>query len=88
MIHIWSVMVKIDDGNALLYLLTVNQSASPSLMIDMTQDSLAELLGLSRVQVTRGLTELQNRKIISTDRYRINVINLPLLSELCTSESF
>lgn len=71
----------------LLYLLTVNQSSFHEHTIDMTQDELAELLGLSRVQLTRGLSELRNREIISTSRSKIKVIDFPALVKLCTSET-
>ena len=53
----------------------------------MTQEELAGLLGLSRVQLTRGLGELRSRGIISTSRCRIQVLNFPLLAALCTSET-
>jgi len=43
----------------------------------MTQDELAELLGLSRVQLTRGLSALRQQRIISTSRGAIRVLDLP-----------
>ena len=53
---------------------------------NLTQGELAELLGLSRVQFTRGLSELRSRRIVSTSRGRIQVTDLAALAELCTSE--
>lgn len=91
-----SSLVKICN---LLYLLSGSPSisseppAAPSECavseagIDLTQEELAGLLGLSRVQLTRGLGELRSRGIISTSRCRIQVLNLPLLAALCTSET-
>lgn len=70
----------------LLYLLTINQPACSGLVIDMTQEELAEILGLSRIQLTRGLSDLRKQKIISTARGKVHVINLPALARFCTSE--
>ena len=71
----------------LLYLLTINQPACSGLVIDMTQEELAEILGLSRIQLTRGLSELRRQNIISTTRGKIHVINLPALASFCSSET-
>ena len=71
----------------LLYLLTVNQPARSGLVIDMTQEELAEILGLSRIQLTRGLSELRKQNIISTTRGKVHVINLPALASFCSSET-
>ena len=71
----------------LLYLLTVNQPACSGLVIDMTQQELAEILGLSRIQLTRGLSELRKQNIISTTRGKVHVIDLPALTTLCSSET-
>lgn len=77
-----SSLVKICN---LLYLLTVNQNSG--LAVDMTQDELSEILGLSRVQFTRGLSELRRRNIISTTRKKIYITNFPELAKLCSSET-
>ena len=71
----------------LLYLLSVNQPACCGLVIDMTQQELAEILGLSRIQLTRGLSELRKQNIISTTRGKGHVIDLPALATLCSSET-
>lgn len=70
----------------LLYLLTINQPACSGLVIDMTQEELSEILGLSRVQLTRGLADLRKQNIISTTRGKVHVINLSALAKFCTSE--
>lgn len=77
-------MVKICN---LLYLLTVNRPACSGLVLDMTQDELAEILGMSRVQITRELAKLRKENIISTSRGRIHILDLPALSALCSSET-
>lgn len=71
----------------LLYLLTVNQPASSGIMIDMTQDELAEMLGMSRVQITRELSKLRKSNIIATSRGKIRIVDLPMLLSLCSSET-
>lgn len=75
-----SSLVKISN---MLYLLSSNQAET----IAMTQNELAEILGLSRVQLTRGLADLRERKIITTQRGRISVIDMPALASLCSSET-
>lgn len=70
----------------LLFLLNENQSVGSNMILDMTQDELAALLGISRVQLTRGLSVLRSQHIISTGRNKIEILDLPLLSEFCTSE--
>lgn len=71
----------------LLYLLTINQPANSGLVIDMTQDELAELLGMSRVQITRELSELRRRGIVETTRGKLLISDLPALASLCTQET-
>ena len=71
----------------LLYLLAVNHPPHSGLVIDMTQDKLAELLGLSRVQITRELAKLRKQDLISTNRGKITIKNLPALAKLCSSET-
>ena len=71
----------------LLYLLTINQPTCSGLVIDMTQEDLAEILGLSRIQLTRGLSDLRKQNIISTTRGKVHVIDLPALASLCSSET-
>lgn len=71
----------------LLYLLTMNQPSNSGLIIEMTQEDIADILGMSRVQITRELTELRNRGILSTTRGRLIVTDLPALASLCTEET-
>lgn len=71
----------------LLYLLTMNQPSNSGLVIEMTQEDIADILGMSRVQITRELTNLRNRGILSTTRGRLIVTDLPALASLCTEET-
>ena len=71
----------------LLYLLTMNQPANTGLVIEMTQEDIADILGMSRVQITRELTWLRGQGILATRRGRLTVCDLPALAGLCTDES-
>lgn len=71
----------------LLYLLTLNQPSDSGPVIGMTQEDIADILGISRVQVTRGLTELRARGIVSTARGQLTVTDLAALASLCTDET-
>ena len=53
----------------------------------MTQEDIADILGMSRVQVTRELTALRRRGILSTTRGRLTVVDLPALEALFTDET-
>lgn len=77
-------LVKISN---LLFLLTTEQPLLSENGIDMTQEELAELLGLSRIQLTRGLSELRNLGVITTSRGKITVTDPAALEKLCTSEA-
>ena len=71
----------------LLYLLTMNQPSNSGLVIEMTQEDIADILGMSRVQITRELTDLRGRGILSTSRGRLTITDLPALASLCTVET-
>ena len=57
------------------------------LVIGMTQEDLADILGLSRVQITRELTGLRNKGIVETSRGKLHITDLPKLSAICTDET-
>ena len=71
----------------LLYLLLMNRPAGSGLAIGMTQEELADILGISRVQVSRELSVLRKKGILSTMRGGLAVASLPELARLCTSET-
>ena len=70
----------------LLYLLAKNQP-NPCPVIEMTQEDLADILGLSRVHITRELTELRRMGVLTTMRGRLTITDLPALAGLCTDET-
>lgn len=74
------------SGAAIHFLLTIHQPASSGLVIAMTQEDLADILGMSRVQITRELTELRSRGILTTMRGKLTITNLSALRALCTDE--
>ena len=71
----------------LLYLLTMNQPANSGPVIEMTQEALADILGISRVHITRELTELRRMGVLTTTRGRLIITDLPALASLCTDET-
>ena len=71
----------------LLYLLTMNQPASSGLVIEMTQEDLADILGISRVHITRELTALRRMGVLTTTRGKLTITDLPALAGLCTDEA-
>ena len=71
----------------LLYLLLMNRPAASGPAIGMTQEELADILGMSRVQITRELAVLRGKGILATTRGRLTVTDLPALAALCTDET-
>lgn len=71
----------------LLYLLTIHQPSNSGLSIEMTQEDIADILGMSRVQITRELAQLRSHGILATTRGRLIVTDLPALAALCTEET-
>lgn len=63
------------------------QPSDSGLTIGMTQEDLADILGISRVQITRELTKLRNLGILSTARGKLTVTDLAALTALCTGET-
>ena len=53
----------------------------------MTQEELADILGMSRVQITRELTALRAEGILATKRGRLLITDLPKLAALCSAET-
>ena len=71
----------------LLYLLTMNQPANSGLVIEMTQEDLGDILGISRVHITRELTELRRMGVLATTRGRLTITDFPALAGFCTNET-
>lgn len=55
--------------------------------ISITQEMLADILGLSRVHVSRNIQKLKNEQILIPYRNRIQIIDEEKLSSYCSSES-
>ncbi|MBP2652133.1 MAG: transcriptional regulator, Crp/Fnr family, partial [Firmicutes bacterium] len=71
----------------LLYLLLVNDAGKQNYINCITQDDIANILGISRVNLTRGLARLRNENIIITKRKQIEVINPSALKSYCSLET-
>lgn len=67
----------------LLYLLLSRAGGG----LDITQDDLADLLGISRVNLTRGLAQLRRREILRTRRGLVELLDLPALAQCCSEET-
>ena len=71
----------------LLYLLTINNPSSFGSSICITQDVMAELLGISRIQISRELAVLRQKGIIETRRGEIIISDFQNLAAMCTEET-
>lgn len=71
----------------LLYLLLLDDRNKQNYPQEMTQDSLAEILGVSLVNVSRSLTYLREKKIIETSRKKIRILDPQQLMALCSDET-
>ena len=70
----------------LLYLLFVNRAAG-SEMLDVTQEDLADILGVSRVNLARNLAALRAEGLICTHRRCIEVLDAKALARHCSLET-
>ncbi len=71
----------------LLYLLLISESARNHYLRNLTQEDLANILGISINNVTRSLTKLRQNNIIETGRKIITVTDPDKLGELCSGET-
>lgn len=72
----------------LLYLLLLREPDEPGKsMYNLTQEALADILGVSLINVTRNLTKLRKAGIIATSRKQITVIDAERLMALCSGET-
>lgn len=72
--------------NVLWLLHSAKQQASVA-TLELAQEELAELLGMSRVNVTRHLGRLRSEGIIDTSRKCISIIRLDALLKYCSGET-
>ena len=71
----------------LLYLLLVSDAGKQNYINCITQNDIADILGISRVNLTRGLTRLRKENIIITKRKQIQVIDSSALIKYCSLET-
>lgn len=71
----------------LLYLLADSPVGGRQGVLNLTQDDLADLLGISRANLTRGLTQLRRQGILRTRRGQVELLNLPALAQCCSEET-
>ena len=72
----------------LLYLLLLREADEQGQnLYNLTQEDLADILGVSLINVTRTLTKLRRAGIITTSRKQIAVIDAERLMALCSGET-
>ena len=71
----------------LLYLLADSPVGGRQGVLNLTQDDLADLLGISRANLTRGLTQLRRQGILRTRRGQVELLDLPALAQCCSEET-
>lgn len=71
----------------LLYLLADSPVGGRQGVLNLTQDDLADLLGISRANLTRGLTQLRRQGILRTRRGQVELLDLPPLAQCCSEET-
>ena len=72
----------------LLYLLSQNKFSSQQNTISLTQEEIANILGINRVNLSKSFARLRNEHIIITHRKSIEIINLKSLLKYCSQETF
>ncbi len=71
----------------LLYLLADSPVGGRQGVLNLTQDDLADLLGISRANLTRGLAQLRRQGILRTRRGLVELLDLPALAQCCSEET-
>lgn len=71
----------------ILYLLHTTALAEGLTTLALSQEELAEILGMSRVNLTRHIKRLRDEGIINTSRKRIQILNLASLVAYCSGET-
>lgn len=71
----------------LLYLLADSPVGGRQGVLNLTQDDLADLLGISRANLTRGLAQLRRQGILRTRRGLVELLDLPALAQCCSDET-
>ena len=71
----------------LLYLLSDKKGGPDDRQIHLSQEELADVLAVNRVNLSRHLSRLRQEGIISTGRKQIQVLRPDLLADFCSSET-
>jgi DNA-binding MarR family transcriptional regulator len=71
----------------LLYLLLGTSINNEHTNLKINQQNIADILGITRVNVAQNIARLRKEKIIVTYRNNINVINIKALMKYCSQES-
>ena len=71
----------------LLYLLADSPVGGRQGVLNLTQDDLADLLGISRANLTRGLAQLRRQGTLRTRRGLVELLDLPALAQCCSEET-
>lgn len=71
----------------LLYLLLSSEAGQQNYWHELTQESLADILGVSLINVSRSIAELRKRGIIATNRKHITILDKGALMALCSGET-
>ena len=71
----------------LLYLFSKNSHDGRSERIELTQENIADILGLNRVGAARSLSLLRDRQIIRPHRKWIEIIDMEGLERYCSNET-
>lgn len=71
----------------LLYLFSKHTASVRSNRIDLTQETIAHILTVNRVNVAKNLARLRKEKIIKTHRSWIEVIDFEALKSYCSNET-
>lgn len=69
----------------LLYLLLKFNSEDNR--IDITQEELAQMLSINRVNVSKNLSRLRELHILETSRHHIKILDTDALIQMCTAET-
>lgn len=72
--------------SALLYLY-VNEQSNVNGVVDLTQEQIGQVTGLSRTQVTRVLGVLRSDRVVETHRGRLRIVDLGALKDRYTHMS-
>lgn len=71
----------------LLYLFSQNSPGGPGEPVPLTQEDMAEIMAVTRVNVARSLTRLRGEGVIKPRRGRVEITDHAALEAYCTQET-